>query len=174
MKTTQVTTSKQVQDIGSALKAKKKRLGEELVFRGLVTDDQVEIALKEQKKSAKPLGEALIALGFITEAEMRDALAEMLDRQSIDLTSAVPDVDAVKLISKEDALSFNVLPINYNKEADRLTIAMKDIFDLVILDRIRVMVGNRTEIIPLLASESELRTAIDQFYGRAGQEHRKS
>lgn len=165
MNTTTETTGKTVQDIGSALKAKKKRLGEELVSRGLITDDQVEIALKEQKKSARPLGEALIALGFVTEAQMRDALAEMLDRQSIDLTSAVPDVDAIKLISKEYALRFNVVPISYNKEENRLTVAMKDVFDLVILDRIRVMVGNRTEIVPLLAAESELRTAIDQFYG---------
>jgi len=165
MKTVTETKAQPVQDIGSALRAKKKRLGEELVYRGLVTNDQVDIALKEQKKMGKPLGEALIALGFISEAEMRDALAEMLDHESIDLTTAVPDVDAIKLIAKEYAVRFNIVPINFDKEENRLTIAMMDIFDLVVLDRIRVMVGNRTEIVPLLASESELRTAIDQFYG---------
>lgn len=154
-----------VQDIGSALRAKKKRLGEELVQRGLVTDDQVNIALKEQKKLAKPLGEALITLGFISEAEMRDALAEMLDHESIDLTAAIPDVDAIKFIAKEYAIRFNIVPVSYAKEKNRLTIAMADVFDLVVLDRIRIMVGSRTEIVPLLASESELRAAIDQFYG---------
>ena len=162
---TEIINTPQVQDIGSALKAKKKRLGEELVQRGIVTDDQVNIALREQKKLDKPLGEALIALGFISEAEMRDALAEMLDHESIDLTTAVPDIDAINLIGKEYAVRFNIVPISYDKELNKLSIAMMDIFDLAVLDRIRVMVGNRTEIVPLLASESELRTAIDQFYG---------
>jgi type II secretory ATPase GspE/PulE/Tfp pilus assembly ATPase PilB-like protein len=165
MKTKTENKNQPIQDIGSALRAKKKRLGEELVYRGLITDDQVNIALKEQKRMDKPLGEALIALGFISESKMRDALAEMLDRESIDLTTAVPDIEAIKLIPKDTAIRFNLVPISYDEEENRLSIAMTDIFDLVVLDRIRVMVGNRTEINPILASESELRTAIDQFYG---------
>lgn len=165
MTTVNETVNQPVQDLGSALKAKKKRLGEELVYRGLVTDDQVGIALKEQKRLDKPLGEALIALGFISETKMRDALAEMLDRESVDLTAAVPDVDAIKLIPKEYAIRFNVVPLSYDEENNRLSIAMKDVFDLGVLDRIRVLVGSRTELITFLASEGELRTAIDQFYG---------
>lgn len=116
MKTVTEKTNQPIQDIGSALRAKKKRLGEELVHRGLVTDDQVNIALKEQKRLGKPLGEVMIALGFISESKMRDALAEMLDRESIDLTTAVPDIEAIKLIPKEIAIRFNLVPLSLMKK----------------------------------------------------------
>lgn len=158
-------TEERIQDIGSALRAKKKRLGEELVSQGLVTDDQVRIALKEQKKSGKPLGEALVSLGFVTEAILRDSLGEMLGKESIDLSNVVPDDAAIKVIPKDISLRFNIVPIMYEPEERRLSVAMTDIYNLVVLDRIRAIVGNRTEIIPLLAAESEISDAIDQFYG---------
>ncbi len=154
-----------IQDIGSALRAKKKRLGEELISKGLVTDDQVNIALIEQKKSGKPLGAALVSLGFVTEGILRDALGEMLGRESVDLVSAIPDEKAIELFPKEVAIRFNVIPLNYDIEENRLTIATADIYDLGVLDRIRAMIGSRTEIVPLLAGESEISDAIDQFYG---------
>jgi len=46
----------------------KKRIGEELVSKGLATVDQVEIALTEQKKSGRLLGEILVDLGFVSES----------------------------------------------------------------------------------------------------------
>ena len=53
------------------MNAPKKRLGDQLIDKGLVTKDQVEIAITEQKKSSHPLGQVLIELGFITEAVVR-------------------------------------------------------------------------------------------------------
>jgi len=154
-----------ISDLGSALKAKKKRLGEELVSQGLVTDDQVSIALKDQKKTGQPLGEALISLGFVTEAVLRDALGEMLGRESISLSNVVPDTDALKMITKDLSVRFNIIPITLNVEESYLTVAMTDIYNLIVLDRLRAIAGNKIEIIPLLASESEISDAIDQFYG---------
>ena len=104
-----------IQDIGSALRAKKKRLGEELVSQGIITDDQVTIALREQKISGKPLGEALVALGFASEAVLRDALADMLGKESVDLSSAIPDEEAIKVIPKEIASKFNIIPLSTAK-----------------------------------------------------------
>lgn len=154
-----------IADLGSALAAKKKRLGEELIAQGLVTEDQVSIALKEQKKSSKPLGESLVSLGFVTEAILRDALSEMLGRESIDLSNVVPDNESLQLIPKDLSVRFNIIPISFDAEHNTLSIAMTDIFNLVVLDRLRAIVGNRIELIPLLAGESEISDAIDQFYG---------
>ena len=154
-----------IQNIGSALRAKKKRLGEELVAKGLITDDQVTIALREQKASGKPLGEALVALGFVSEGILRDALAEMLGKESVDLAFAVPDEEAIKVIPKDIASKFNIIPLSYSKDENRLTVAMADVFDLIVIDRIKALVGTRFEIIPLLAGEGEIADAIDQFYG---------
>lgn len=154
-----------IADLGSALRAKKKRLGEELIAQGLITEDQVSIALKEQKKSSKPLGEALVSLGFVTEAILRDALSEMLGRESIDLSNVVPDNEALQLIPKDISVRFNIIPISLDLENNTLSVAMTDIYNLVVLDRLRVTAGNRIEIIPLLAGESEISDSIDQFYG---------
>jgi len=165
MKTVAEKKPESAQDIGAALRAKKKRLGEELISQGLVTDDQVNIALKEQKKTGKPLGEALVHLGFVTEGILRDALGKMLDRESVDLSNTVPDDEAISIISKDLAVRFNIIPISYDKNENRLTVALADIYNLAVLDRIRAAVGNRTEIIPLLAGEGEISDAIDQFYG---------
>ena len=154
-----------ISDLGSALRAKKKRLGEELISQGLITDDQVNIALKEQKKTGKPLGEALVSLGFVTEGILRDALGEMLGRESIELSNVVPDDQAISLIPKELSVRFNIIPVSLDPELNTLSVAMTDIYNLVVLDRLRAIAGNRIEIIPLLAGESEISDAIDQFYG---------
>jgi len=154
-----------IADIGAALRARKKRLGEELIHQGLITEDQVSIALKEQKKSGKPLGEALVSLGFVTEAILRDALSEMLGKESIDLSNVVPDTEALELIPKDLSTRFNIIPISLDHEEDTLSVAMTDIYNLVVLDRLRAVVGNRIEIIPLLSGEGEISDAIDQFYG---------
>ena len=157
--------NEQIQDIGSALREKKKRLGEELVSQGLISEDQLSIALKEQKKSSQPLGEALITLGFISEAVLRDALGEMLGRESIDLSYVVPDAQAISLLPKELASRFNIAPIMFDAAEKTLSIAMSDVFDLMVLDRIRASVGSKVEILPLLAGTGEISDAIDRFYG---------
>ena len=144
---------------------KKKRLGEELVDRGIISKDQSQIALIEQKKSGKPLGETLITLGFVTESIMRDALGEMLGQSSVDLTTAVPDAEAIKLIPKDVASRYVVVPLNFDTETNTLDVAMSDVNNLVVIDRIRATIGRRIELKPLLAAEGEIRTAIDQFYG---------
>lgn len=157
--------AEQIQDIHAALRARKKRLGEELVEKGLITPDQVDIALIEQKKTGKPLGESLIALGFVTEAIMRDALGEMLGKESVDLSHAVPDEDALKLIPKDIAVRHTVLPLSFDADTSTLSLAMTDIYNLVVLDRIRAVVGRKIEINPLLAGEGEIKLSLDQFYG---------
>ena len=70
---------------------KPKRLGEILIDEGVITNDQLEIALTEQKKVHEPLGKLLVNLGFATEAIMRSALGEALEQESVDLSRVVPD-----------------------------------------------------------------------------------
>ncbi len=147
------------------MSAPKKRLGDQLIDRGLVSKDQIEIAITEQKKTGRPLGQALIELGFVTEAVMRDVLGEALGKASIDLTQAVPDPEAVALVSKQLALRYNVLPVSFDSGTRRLQIATTDIYDVMMLDRVRAALPNDVDVQPVLAGEGEIRAAIDQFYG---------
>jgi len=145
--------------------AKPKRLGEILIAEGVITKDQLHIALTEQRKVHEPLGKLLVSLGFATESIMRSALGDALEQDSIDLTNFVPDADAIKLISSDTARKHKVLPLNYDPRRSTLTIAMSDTFNLFTLDRIRIQIGHQVEILPVLAGEAEISSAIDQFYG---------
>ncbi len=142
-----------------------KRLGDQLVERGLVSEDQVKIALIEQKKTGKMIGQALVDLGFISEDEMRDVLGETLGRDSIDLTSVVPDPEAIKLIPKQLAQRHNVVPVSFNSRDNTLLLAMTDIYDVMVLDRINANISASINLVPALATESDISKAIDQFYG---------
>jgi type IV pilus assembly protein PilB len=144
---------------------KPKRLGEILIDEGVITPDQLNIALTEQKKVDLPLGKLLVNLGFATEAIMRSALGEALEQDSVDLANVVPDPEAITLIDSETARKHKVIPLNYNSATGSLTIAMSDTFNLFTLDRIRIQIGQHVDITPVLAGETEISNAIDQFYG---------
>ena len=144
---------------------KPKRLGEILIDEGVITEDQLNIALTEQKKVHEPLGKLLVNLGFATEAIMRSALGEALDQASVDLSRVVPDPDAIKMINSDTARKHKIIPLNYDPVRSTLTIAMSDTFNLFTLDRIRIQIGQHIELIPVLSGETEISNAIDQFYG---------
>ena len=148
-----------------AIIKRKKRLGEELIEKGLVTPDQVEIALTEQKKNGRLIGEILVSLGFVSESVMRDVLGKVLGVGSVDLTKVIPDQDALTLIPKEVAERHTIIPVSYDKQGQQLKIAMMNASDLMVQDRIHALAGRKTEIIPLVAGMGEIKKAIDQFYG---------
>jgi type IV pilus assembly protein PilB len=140
-------------------------LGELLVEKGVVSQDQLRIALTEQKRQDVPLGKVLVELGFVSEGMMRDMLGEALGQQSVDLTKVVVDSEAVKLVSKEFAKRIHMLPISYDKSKNHLTVAMANTFNVVALDQMRSLLGEDLEITTLLAGEVEVSSAIDQFFG---------
>jgi type II secretory ATPase GspE/PulE/Tfp pilus assembly ATPase PilB-like protein len=144
---------------------KPRRLGEILIDEGVITKDQLNIALTEQKKAHQPLGKLLVGLGFATEAIMRSALGEALEQDSVDLSRVVPDPDAIKMINSDTARKHKVIPLNFDPIRSSLTIAMSDTFNLFSLDRIRIQIGQHIELIPILAGEVEISNAVDQFYG---------
>ena len=82
---------------------RKMRLGELLVQQGLVTPDQLRIALTEQKSQRMPIGRLLVRLGFVTEAVIRDLMARTIGQEAIDLSQVVVDADALKFVPQEFA-----------------------------------------------------------------------
>jgi general secretion pathway protein E/type IV pilus assembly protein PilB len=140
-------------------------LGKLLVRQGVISEDQLRIALIEQKRSGEPLGRMLISLGFVTEATMREALSEKLQTPAADLTSLVVDAVALKLIPKDVAKRYRVFPIVYERDQDNLVLAMADTSNIVALDQIQAMLVQGIRITPVLVNESDISRAIDQYYG---------
>ncbi len=148
-----------------AERRKKLRMGESLVAQGLITLDQLRIAVKEQKATGLPIGRQLVALGFITEAVVRDQLAHVLGSQSIDLSMVVADPEALTMVPEDFARKQRLLPIAYNAERQVLTIATTDMFNVVALDQLKAALGQQVEIDTLLAGEAQLIEYTDLFYG---------
>ena len=144
---------------------KKLRLGELLVQQGLLSADQLGIALAEQRQNNIPLGRMLVRLGFITEASIRDIMARTVGQEDIDLAQVVADHEALKLVPQDFARRHRMLPIAYDVELRVLSLATPEIFNVVAFDQLRAMLGPSVEIKTHLAGEAQLEDYIDQFYG---------
>jgi general secretion pathway protein E/type IV pilus assembly protein PilB len=144
---------------------KKLRLGELLVQQGLITTDQLSIALAEQRHNNIPIGRLLVRLGFVTESAIRDIMARTIGQEAIDLGHVVADPEALRLVSQEFARRNRILPIAFDPADHVLTIATTEIFNVVAMDQLRAMLGPQIEIKTQLASEAQLGDYIDQFYG---------
>ena len=141
------------------------RLGELMVQQGLISQDQLHIALMEQEQNNMPIGKQLVRLGFVTEAMVRDLVAHTMGQESIDLNSVIADGDALNLIPEDFARRYRVLPVAYEAPTNVLVVAMADMFNVVALDQLRAMLGGKTQVKPVLAAEAQLEEYIDQFYG---------
>ncbi len=147
------------------MNANRQPIGQVLIARGVISEDQLRIALLEQMKSNLPVGKLLVSLGFVSEATLRDALGESLGQKSIDLSRATVDPAALRLIPKDVAKRHHLLPLDYAAEMRRLTVAIADHNDIVALDKLRALISPDLLIDTVLAGESEIARAIDQHYG---------
>ena len=140
-------------------------IGQTLLKLGLISADQLHIALREQGRSGEVIGRQLVRLGFLSEATLRDALARTLDRPSVDLAHLLPDADALTLVPQNLAKRLKLIPLSYDATRRLLVIASAEIDNIVALDQLRGLLPAGTEVQTLLAGDSEIARAIDQLYG---------
>ncbi|GAB2182076.1 GspE/PulE family protein [Denitratisoma sp. agr-D3] len=140
-------------------------IGQILLDQGLISEDQLRIALLEQERSPQTLGKLLVELGFITEATLRDALGQSLGHVAVDLARVTVDAATLGMVPQELAKRHGLLPLAYDALQQRLTIATANPNDIVALDRLKIQLGGTPHIEPLLAGEQEIYRAIDQYYG---------
>ncbi|MDP2823227.1 MAG: ATPase, T2SS/T4P/T4SS family [Sulfuritalea sp.] len=145
--------------------ASRRPIGQILITLGVISEDQLRIALLEQMKSNQPVGKLLVSLGFVSEATLRDALGESLGQKSVDLANSIIDADALRLVPRELAKRHLFLALSYSQAEQRLKIATADPNDIVALDKLRTLIHPELTIETLLAGESEIARAIDQYYG---------
>ena len=144
---------------------RKLRLGELMIQQGLITQDQLRIALIEQEQNNIPLGRQLVRLGFVSESMVRDLVAHTIGQESIDLSTVVADVDALSMVPEDFSRRYHLLPVAYEDTTKTMIVAMADMFNVVALDQLRAMLGGQIQLKPVLAAEAQLEEHIDQFYG---------
>lgn len=142
--------------------AKPMRIGEKLVTLGLISQDQLQIALTEQKNTKKLFGAILVEMGFITESALGEVLAESSGTKKFDPKTAMLDSSVVRRLPKEIAVRHKVLPVSY--ENDVLQLAMADVYNVLAIDQVRRHMPRNSKIVPIYCTETEILEMIDQYY----------
>ncbi len=142
----------------------KKRLGDILVSAGLVTDEQLDWALEEQKQSYKRLGEILIDAGWVTEDDIAEARALQLDMAHIQLGDYPIDAQVIRMVPEPVARTYKLVPVCASD--GRLAVAMTNPLDVEAIDAVQRATRKRIE--PLLSSESRINSTLDKVYGSIG------
>ncbi|PCJ16843.1 MAG: type II secretion system protein GspE [Candidatus Cloacimonadota bacterium] len=143
-----------------AIRADKKLLGLSLIESGLLTRDQLDLALKVHRKSGNTLGCTLIQEGYISEAQLLNFLQSKLGFPHAALANYVVDANALRVIPENLVRKYEIFPLI--KVKNTLTVAMVDPLDGFILENIQLVTG--CEIKPLVSTRQEILDAISKYY----------
>lgn len=144
---------------------KKIRLGDVLMSRGLINQNQLNMALKEQKEKGRMLGEMLVELGYVTQEKINDILCEMLNIEFIDLQVEEPEENVRDLIPEEVMRKYTLVPMRYDKNnAGVIQVAMADPMNILAMDDINIITGK--QVAPYLANASDIRAYFDRVFGK--------
>ena len=150
---------------GSMNYRKKIRLGDVLMSRGLINQNQLNMALKEQKEKGRMLGEMLVELGYVTQEKINDILCEMLNIEFIDLQVEEPEENVRDLIPEEVMRKYTLVPMRYDKNnAGVIQVAMADPMNILAMDDINIITGK--QVAPYLANASDIRAYFDRVFGK--------
>ena len=141
------------------MKQKRKRLGDLLVESGLITEEQLEQALKEKSEGQK-LGDALLQKGFITEQQLIEVLEFQLGIPHVSLYQYPIDSKLMNLIPKDFAKRNSLIPLK--RDGEKLFVAMSDPMDYFAVDDLRLTTGFQIETV--IATKDDIVRAINRYY----------
>ncbi|GMA57598.1 type II secretion system protein E [Alicyclobacillus sacchari] len=138
----------------------RKRMGEILVEAGLLTSEQLQKALADQRESQSRLGDVLINNGYITESQLVEVLEFQLGIPHVVLSNMRIDPAVLQLVPERLVESYQVIP--YRRSANRLYVAMADPMDYYAIDDLRMTTNLSIE--PSIATRQEIQAAIHRYY----------
>jgi len=142
------------------------RIGELLLKEKLITAEQLQQALGQQKSNGGKLGYNLVKMGFVKDEQITALLSKQYGVPAINLASFKIDLTIIKLVPTETARKYQIIPLS--RSGSTLTIAMTDPTNVFAMDDIKFMTGYTVE--PVVASEVAITDAIEKYYpsGKAG------
>ena len=140
------------------------RLGELLIKRNYITPEQLKRASDEQKLKGGRLESNLVRLGYIKEDELLSFLSAQYRVPSVKISKMEINPNVIKLVPSSLSKKYFIVPIN--RMGPKLTLAMADPSNIVVIDEIKFMTGFNVE--PVVASETEIIDAIKKYYGGGG------
>ncbi len=136
-------------------------LGALLVREGLISNEQLELALMDQQGTGLRLGELLVQWGWVESAAISRALAEQYEMDFLDLDAAEIDRAAVNRLQARDARNHNAIPIRFLEDG-RLLVGVADPTDVGACDELRAKLGARVSLV--VVDQTELHRALAREY----------
>jgi len=143
--------------------ARRSRLGQLMIERGLVSGEELDEALAEQRSTGQRVGEALVARGVLSSVDLAMVLADHLGVPFVDLRSKSTDLVLASLIPEHVARRYNALPVS--RWGEQLVVAMANPNDVFAVDDLRVLTGHA--VIAALADPQQLQETIDRAFQHA-------
>src|SRR5881296_2223571 len=142
------------------------RIGELLLKEKLITPEQLQQALTQQKSNGGKLGHNLVKMGFVKDEQITALLSKQYGVPAINLAQFKIDLTIVKLVPTETARKYQIIPLS--RSGSTLTIAMTDPTNVFAMDDIKFMTGYTVE--PVVASETAITDAVEKYYpsGKGG------
>ena len=139
----------------------KKKIGELLVEREYITENELEFALDMQKQTHEKLGEVLVNNKIITPEEVAQMLGVQLGVEYIDLTRIQVPEELAAIVRRNVAKQNRLVPVK--KQQDTLYVAMDDPLNYFALDEIRKT--SNLKVIPMIATPAAIERSINTLYG---------
>jgi len=137
------------------------RIGDILIEKHIITQQELDLALKEHQNTKEFLGQTLVRLNFVTEEKLLRVLAEQQGIQFVDLKeTTIPD-SVIENVPAKFAWHYKVMPTRI--DGNVLTVAISNPFDMWPVDDLETNLGYRVEI--ALAVSSDITEAIKKYYG---------
>ncbi len=141
-----------------------------LVGRGLLSEKQLSEAKERQIKTGESIGDILVDLNLVSPEDISLCLEEELEIPWVDLSSYIPEKEALNLVPEQFVRKYLILPLFIIEGV--LTVALSNPLDIFVLESIKKEIGCKLE--PVLSSEESIIQAIAQYYGeRPGAEEKE-
>lgn len=139
------------------------RIGEKLLHSQVITDDQLHIALHEQRSNKALLGTLLVRLGFLKEEQLANILAERTGFPTINLKETLIDPALMAMLPKAVAQRCRAVPISLRD--NNLSVAMADPYDVIAMDELSRYFPRRADLVPCVAPLSDIMGIIEHYSG---------
>ena len=153
------------------------RLGDCLMQKGMITEEQLTEALTKQKENGTKLGETVVEMGLVSENEMIDVLVEQLGIEYVDVRKIKVDENAARLLREDFMRKNSLIPIAFDELLPNvIKVAMADPMDIIIIDDISIITNMQVD--PVLSTKGQINMAIDKIFGatqamHAAEQYRK-
>ena len=144
---------------------KKVRLGDVLVKKGIIDENQLQTALSRQREQGKMLGEMVIALGYANQRDINEALCDSLGIDYVDMRETEVSDDVLSLLDESIMRKYTLVPLGDAPDnPGAIRVAMADPTNILAMDDINIVTGK--QVVPVLANATDINAFFDKAFGQ--------